>query len=682
MKLMPLLGTPGGRMRLLRGGYWFFSLLYWELLIQFSVFGGLSSTFGYLLGFTLVCGCVLTMLTSFIPPTYRVRVMLGISIVLIVLYGSEMVYNFVFGTLYSVSQMGLGGDAVTAFWREVLSTIFGHLLWIIALLLPLLVLMKLRVFAKKKYLFTQKQGRIYLVVAGTAIYLLMLLCLRISGVGYYSNYYYYATDQLVTNQSASRFGLMTTLRLEVFGSELKDKASDATEYLATNELEMEESSVVETSVEEENVTEYNVLEIDFDALSELTDDETILALNEYCSSLTGTNKNEYTGMLADYNLIVICAESFATGAIDPEITPTLYKLSTEGIIFNNYYNGFPNTTTDGEYTLCMGLYPDSSREKSASSMYASRSLYLPYTLGNLFSEQRSITSYGYHNYVGSYYGRDESHPNMGYSMKFMNDGMSFSYDWPSSDLEMMEQSVGDYVNSGTQFHAYYMTFSGHYEYDVSTNNIARDNYYLVEDLDYSEEVKCYLACNIELDRALEYLMDQLEAAGVADKTAIVLAGDHFPYGLTNDQYSELVGYEVDGISKFKSTLIFWVGGLEENIVVDEYCCNVDILPTILNLWGFEYDSRLLAGTDVFSDGVHIAMQVDKSFMTDKVWLNTYNGEIVYLVDESELPAGYVDSMIQLVENKFKMSSDILNSAYYNFVFGKNEATADTETWWE
>ena len=102
-------------------------------------------------------------------------------------------------------------------------------------------------------------------------------------------------------------------------------------------------------------------------------------------------------MLSDYNLILLCAESFDTAVIDPERTPTLYRLVNEGFVFTNYYNAFPNTTTDGEYALMQGLYPDAGRSKAVSSLYASRNSYLPFTLGNLFRQQRGITSYGYHN---------------------------------------------------------------------------------------------------------------------------------------------------------------------------------------------------------------------------------------------------------------------------------------------
>ena len=488
-------------------------------------------------------------------------------------------------------------------------------------------------------------------------------CLQIGGTGYFTNHYFYHSADTTIDQATDRFGLLTAIRLE----------------LTMTEGDEENYYTDDTQAEENEVVEYNVLEIDFDHLNTLTDNKKQLAINEYCASLTGTNKNEYTGMLSDYNLILLCGESFSTAAIDPVLTPTLYKLANEGFIFNNYYNTYPNTTTDGEYSLCFGLFPDTSRGKSASSFFASRGSYLPFALGNLFMEQKEIQSYGYHNYYGTYYGRNQSHPNLGYKMKFAGAGMKFSSYWPASDLEMMQQSIDDYIGQ-EQFHAYYMTFSGHYKYDRHVNKIAETNWDVVKDLEYSDPAKAFLSCNIELDKALEYLMQRLEEAGVADKTAIVLAGDHFPYGLTDAQYSELIGYEIDQFSKYKSTLIFWVGGLEENIVVDEYCCNIDVLPTILNLWGFDYDSRMLVGTDVFSDGEHAAILIDKSFYTDKVWLNASSGEIKYLVPEESLPAGYIDNMIQSIKTKFTISTDILTTAYYNYAFEKGKVWVNNYGW--
>ena len=650
-------------------GYWFAALLFWEALLHFAVYEGFSAKFAYIAGFTAVHALVITVPVSLVPGKGNFVVNLLLSLVMAVLYGSQMVYNFIFGTMYSVALMEQGGEAMTSFWRETLSTMLEKAPWLLALLIPAVLL----VFLRRAFGATRWGYRILALVLAAAAFVGMEQSLYLGGTGMFSDYDYYHSAAIATNQTAQRFGLLTTFRLELLGS---GKEAEESGYYIPQETQPEAPE----NVEEPVVVEYNVMDIDMAELNTLTEEEKVRAINDYCAQLTGTNKNAYTGMLADYNLILLCAESFDTGAIHPEVTPTLYKLANEGFLFTNYYNSFPNTTTDGEYAMLQGLWPDSTRSKAVSSLYASRGSYLPFTLGNVFREQAGVESWGYHNYRGSYYGRDESHPNMGYTMQFMNDGMTFTTTWPASDLEMLEQSVDDYIGQD-QFHAYYMTFSGHYKYETGSNLIAKRNWDLVKDLPYSTKpIKAYLSCHVELDKAMEYLLQRLEEAGVADKTAIVIAGDHFPYGLSDKEYSELIGYEIDSFSKYKSSLIFWVGGLEENVVVEEYCCNVDILPTILNLWGFEFDSRMLAGTDVFSDSAHTAVLIDKSWMNDKVWFNANTGEVRYLVEESSLPENYIDNMNLRIATQFTISSDILNEAYYNFVFDKGEVAVNRRGW--
>lgn len=645
--------------------YWAFALLYWECLLSGAVFHSFGVRI-YALGFTLSAALLVTLVLSFLRKG-RFGAEIFLTAVLTLLYGSQIVYHFIFGTLYSAAMVSQGGEAMTNFWRELLAAMGDHFLWLIALLVPL----ALRIFLRKGLKGELRaKGRIVLLALAVALFALTRAGIRQTGTEMFSDEDYYRSREIATNQNVQRFGLLTTIRLEL------------TRHAKTEEQDyyIPEETQGENPAQEPAEVKYNVMDIDFDALNAMTEDKKLLAINDYCSKVTGTNQNEYTGMLKDYNLIVMCAESFSPAAIDKDLTPNLYKLTQQGIIFNNYYNTFPNTTTDGEYALMQGLYPDAGRSKAVSSLYASRNSYLPFTLGNVFQSQRGVESFGYHNYRGSYYGRSESHPNMGYTMKFAGDGMTFTTNWPASDLEMMEQSVDDYIGK-EPFHAYYMTFSGHYKYDIGTNEMAKRNWDQVKDLPYSSNaIKAYLSCNIEFDKAIGYLMERLEQAGVADRTAIVIAGDHFPYGLKDSEYAELIGHDIDGFSKFKSTLIFWVGGLEKNIVVDEYCCNVDVLPTILNLWGFEYDSRLLAGTDVFSDGTHAAVLVDKSFLTDKVWFNASTGEIRYQVPESEIPEGYVENMNQLIATRFSISADILNTAYYNFVFDKGKVYVNRLGW--
>lgn len=659
---------------------WLGCVVYLEALLHLVVFHGFSLRFLYALGFSLCAGCLLAWVTGLLGRRQNQRICTVLICVLCFLYASQMAYYFVFGTMYPLSMVSLGADAVKNFWKELLMTIWGHLPVLILCFAPVLAVCLLG--KKVGWIFDGGGGarRLCLPAGAALLHAMLLLCLYAGGTGPFTPYGIYHGSSTKTDHSAESFGLLTTFRLE-FGQMFAPE-EETLYYTIDPEpapTTPPEEGIAGAEDEPEPVEYgYNVLDIDFDALSAMTEDDRLKRISDYCARLTGTKKNEYTGLLSDYNLIVLCAESFSTAAIDEQLTPTLWRLAHEGFVFTNYFNTYPNTTTDGEYSLCQGLLPDSSRGKTAPSFYASRNSYLPMCLGNIFYEQRGIESFGYHNYYKGYYGRYLTHPNMGYSMKFAGSGMWFSTEWPSSDLEMMEQSIPDYLGQ-EQFHAYYMTFSGHLTYNRA-NPMAARNFDAVEDLPYSEAGKCYLACNIELDKAMEYLMGQLEEAGVADHTAIVLAGDHFPYGLTDAEYSELLGHEADFFERYRDTLIFWVGGMDEPVEVDEYCCNVDILPTILNLWGFDFDSRLLAGTDIFSDGTHVAMLVDRSFLTDRLWFDAGKNEATWLAGESDASDSYLDTMFALVQNRFSVSTDILNTAYYNFVFDKQAVNVSREGW--
>lgn len=642
--------------------YWLLSFLYWEILAHAGMYDRFQGSFRFALGFSGAIALLIALAVSCLPGKLVFPANLVLTLAGTVLYGSQMVYCFIFGTPYSVAQMGLGAGAVSQFYREMLTTMQENWPWILALLLPLAVLVMVKAFRRCE--LADKKSRVMVLILAALMVLVLWLDICRGGTRMFSDHYFFTSRKSTTAQTMERFGVPMTFVLELTRPE--SSAAMAAPVEISEETTPEDAQ--EPAV-------YNVLPFDFDSLSAGTDNKKLIALNQYFSQVPGTNQNEYTGMLKDYNLIFICAESFSPAAVDPVYTPTLYKLTHEGFLFENFYTSFPNTTTDGEYTLTQGLYPDSTKDKYSSSMMASSKNYLPYSLGNFFTQEFGVKSWGYHNNVGNYYRRDLSHPNMGYEMKFNKDGMTFTGYWPTSDLEMMEQSVDDYIHED-QFHAYYMTFSGHYQYNPEDNGIVRKYYNSLAEGPWKQmSQKGYIACHIELDRALEYLLNRLEEAGVADKTAIVMATDHTPYGLSRENYFEMIGKEDDFFSWYKSDLVFWVGGMEEPTVVKEYCSTADILPTILNLWGFPYDSRLYAGTDVFSDGVHAAVLIDHSFLTDKVWFNSNTGEIRYQVPEEEVPENYVENMNQLIASRFEFSAEILRNDYYRFLLGADETAA-------
>src|SRR5690606_8569400 len=195
--------------------------------------------------------------------------------------------------------------------------------------------------------------------------------------------------------------------------------------------------------------------------------------------------------------------------------------------------------------------------------------------------------------------------------KGLGNGLEVKETWPESDLEMMQVTLPEYINH-EPFHVYYMTVSGHLLYTFSGNYIANKNKELVEHLPYSDEAKAYLATQIELDRALAYLLEQLEEAGVLERTVIALSADHYPYGLDKRTIDELAGHPVEeNFELYKNVFILYTKNMEP-VTIDKPASSLDILPTLLNLFGLEYDSRLLMGRDLFSDSPPLVILDRKS----------------------------------------------------------------------
>lgn len=640
--------------------------VYVELCLHLCVFGSMDRYAGYPVLFGLLGGALCTLVVSSLPKVLRQITGVFLVAAQVLLAEVQLVYHCIFGDFMPVSQIGMGGNVVVNFNSQLLYGIRQNLLKILLLLLPLIAVilcLALRRGQALKLRLRWKQ-----TMASFAV--LLALLLTVTGLMYvgrdnaFSVYRTFTNVNTSTDSSYKKIGMLATT-----AQELRYMLFSGSGSIMITPSSLNISDVPRTY----SSNSYNVIEsIDFTALADSTDSDILKATDEYLANATPTRKNNYTGLLKDYNLITICAESFCPWFISEELTPTLYKLSHTGILFENYYGTFQSVTTNGEYTMCMGLYPDMSRTKTDSSFNVAGTNYLPFCLGNALKGM-GYQAWGYHDYIGDFYNRNITHANMGYTSKAADSGLAMKIDWPSSDLEMMEASVDDYINSGEPFHAYYMTFSGHYQYNWD-NAMSAKNRDAVKDLPYSEPVKAYIACNLELEYALEYLMQRLEEAGVADKTCIVLTNDHYPYGLTEDEYNELAGQTLDTtFEKYRNSFICYVPGLSENIVVDEYCSTADILPTLLNLFGVDYDSRLLAGTDALSSGLHVAVLSDKSFLT-KTFRYDAGTETVIPADESiTVSDGLVKTYRLYVDSRFQLSGNILNSDYYAHVFARESS---------
>ena len=638
--------------------------VYVELCLHLSVYHSLNKQIIYPILFALQGGVLFSLLTSYLPRILRQIVGVLLVMVQVLFAEVQLVYQCIFGNFMPISQVSMGENVIANFDSQLFYAIFKNLPRILLLMLPLLILILCLALRKVPAL----KQRLRWKQAQATCAMLLVLVLMTAGllfVGRNKPFSVYKTLSNVntsTDSSYKKVGMLATtvqeLHYMIAGGE------DEVTYFTPSSLETGTAQQTYTG------NSYNVVEdIDFSKLSGSTDNAVLKATDEYLARIAPSRKSNYTGLLKDYNLITICAESFAPWFISEELTPALYKMTHTGIIFKNYYGSFQSVTTNGEYTMCMGLYPDMSRTKTDSSFNVAGTNYLPFCLGNALNDMGYV-SYGYHDYIGDFYNRNITHANMGYNFKAADSGLNVKIDWPSSDLEMVEASIDDYINSPTPFHAYYMTFSGHYQYNWD-NAMSAKNRAAVESLPYSETVKAYIACNLELEYALQYLMQRLEDAGIADKTCIVLTNDHYPYGLTEEEYNELAGQTLDTkFEKYRNSFICYVPGLPQNIVVDDYCSTADILPTLLNLFGVEYDSRLLAGTDVLSSGVHVAILSNRSFLTKSFRYDADTETVIPANEGIVISDELLQAYRQYVDNKFNLSSNIVNSDYYAHVFNK------------
>ena len=405
-------------------------------------------------------------------------------------------------------------------------------------------------------------------------------------------------------------------------------------------------------------------------------------IDAYVSALTPSSQNAYTGSFAGKNLILICAEAFSGFLIDPELTPALYRLSTNGINFNDYYQQSIAGTTGGEYQLLFGLIPTSG----GSSIKEITQNGTHTNMGALLND-KGYFGMAFHNSDYTYYDRHKTHIKLGYSGGYMGVGNGLedliSPEWPASDLELMQETLPMYIDK-QPFNVYYMTVSGHSVYAFGNNAMSRENKDAVDawcakkKLSYTEPVRAYIAANLELEKAVAYLVETLEEKGIADDTVICIAPDHFPYGLDSDAslgnmpyLSELYGYPVNTYEeRDRSRAIIWCGALEDHepIVVDTPASSIDILPTLCNLFGVEWDSRLYVGRDVLSDALPLVFFGNYDWKTDLGHYST-TGNIFTPTDENAvIPEDYVKQISSVVRNRMTFSKSVLSHDYYTHVY--------------
>lgn len=625
--------------------WWFFWVLFLEYIYRIFIIKDFFNINTIIVTiFSLIFITIFSFLFSLFNEKINKLLTISVSSIITFFMLAQIVYYNFYNSIFSFYSLTTGTGQVLHFWTMIIEVI-GRIWYIFSLILTIFILFL--VFNKKIFSFEKNKKKNNIIILSI---FLISTTLSIILTKTYNKKDLYSLNNLLFKTHApmltiNKTGLLTMQSIDIyryfFGFEEKISNNDS----GTKEVFKE--------------VEYNILDIDFEELIKNTNDETIKSMHEYFNSVIPSEKNEYTGMFKGKNLIFITAEAFDTIAIDEKITPTLYKMANNSFVFNNYYQPlYPVSTSDGEYMNVNSLIP----KEGVWSFYKSSNNYMPFGIGNMF-KKLDYNTYGFHNHTYNFYHRDKSHTNIGLSYYGCGNGLEKKMNcrhWPNSDYEMIKATTPYYINEDKPFVAYYMTVSGHLNYNFSGNNMASKNKSKVQDLDYKNSIKAYYATQIELDKAMEELLNRLEESGKLDDTLIVIAPDHYPYGLSTKDMNTISKIDrTDKFENYHTSLIMYNSQIKKTDV-NKTISSLDILPTIYNLYGLDYDSRLFMGRDIFSDDEHIVILSDRSFITSKGKYNSVTGEF----SSSNVSQEYIDNNNKIVNEKFKMSSLILEKDYY------------------
>lgn len=662
-------------------------LVYLEVVLHLAT-GNAMTYFPIYLLFSLSAGSLLALLPILLPPLAGRILTVLLSFLLTLLFAAELIAKHTLQAYYPLSTLETAaGNRLSDYAGVILPATAAALPLLLLFFLPTLLLWPLFRWGLAQGQ-PPRRGAAIFAAAAVAFHLLGLAVVHAPWPGDLTPAKLYRSDTNFDDQ-VEQLGLVTMLRLDVKHMLFPAKAGLDSDFDGLDGLDSSgDGSGGDTSaVEEQPVidTSPNVMDVDLESLAANAPNEDVSWLANYFASGSPTKKNEYTGMFEGYNVIQLVIEGFSGYAIDPELTPTLYKLANEGFVFNNYYTALHYTSTsNGECQTLLGLYP-----KNGNPITMKRTGVLGTNAYFSLAQQLGREGYQVLGYHGNYdmYGRQASHTNLGYTWKQFGPGLdvdttsSGEIAWPARDTQVIENSVDDYINSTEPFHVYYLTISGHMPY--SNNRIVQPYLDQVRALPYSQTTQNYMATVMEVDRALELLLQKLEEAGKLDKTLIIATGDHIPYsnaGVLEELSGRTFGSSKDlealnesaiDFDVYKNTLILWSASMEEPVQVDKPCCQVDILPTVSNLLGLEYDSRMLSGRDILSDSEGLVIFTSRSWRSDRGFYNRYTqtftpAEGVTMTQEEQ--EQYVSTMKKLVEYKLACTPMIVENDFYNLLF--------------
>ena len=408
------------------------------------------------------------------------------------------------------------------------------------------------------------------------------------------------------------------------------------------------------------IYEYTVRDVYLSIVGNFTkfgnEDEIEKNVNKYS---TDKEKNDYTGIFKDKNLIMIMMESIDYATVDSKSMPTLTRLTNEGWNFSKRYSALSSggSTINTEYVSQSGLLYDLNYYNNIF-----RNNY-DYSLPNMFNSKDYKTSSIHENY-GTYYNRQKLHSLLGFDESyFLKDITEDLKEFDDEQLAAKDEFYRMIVpKNEDKFMSLIVTISGHGPYDSSNDSCAKAKR-TKNDLDCLN----YLANRT--DKMIETLIKKLDKEGILEDTVLILYTDHQAYSLNypEEYLNSLPTIDSNHNIKAIPFVIYNKGTTDsksfDNILVND----IDMVPTILNLFDIDYDPDNYIGVDLFSkDHKNLIL------FSDYTW---YDGNIYSGNKDVDNTTEDYKANSEYTADKINLNSMILSNNYYKSV-SKREIKRD------
>ncbi len=343
--------------------------------------------------------------------------------------------------------------------------------------------------------------------------------------------------------------------------------------------------------------------------------------------------NEMTSALEGQNCIAILLESIDTWMITKEFMPNLWSLKENSVDFVNHYTPLflSAGTFNTEFALNIGYYLPSTG--TSASTYATN-IY-PNSLPNLF-RNKGYTTHSYHTLAGRYYNREVVHPLWGYEdyVDYVEMGLVGDQ---TRDTTLMG-GYDEMVNHDKPFFDYVITYSGHGPYNevrsmISARHmekaieLAQESGITTGNEDTWNQFVRALAHVQEVDQFIGSFVRAMKQDGTIHNTTLVLFTDHYSKYLTDTEFVMELKGATDMYSICHTPFFIYSEKLEPQ-KVEKITSSVDMLPTVANLFGLDYNARYLAGNDAFGDKGGFVCFKDYSWIDETMqWTPEYQGEM-------------------------------------------------------